>query len=345
MADTDDTSPEFVADVLRRAFIPEGFWIEMGVVAVIAYEYLLTIRIESKVIWRRKLTIPTGLYLFNRYALVLFAVATSLWAFVSWQSPTISMQASYTAFSALRIHAINNHNWPITILILCLGAVALPQSVAAILASRRLLVVPPPLSGCAVAVWSWDGLNESAWSRVQIAAEVSIILMDIVVLVVTWYRTAGIIMLARKAQLATSLARQMLRDGTTFFSLALGLHIIVIVVDETRQTSLVLVTTTFMSIIMTRFILNLRMLHSTDMETKLQSLHVTRFTSIRFSSPAFDNIGAPLDVDGENERNHDDDLYGDDDETVSLHQELIPRGVQNQMGEYSSVLDMELMEE
>lgn len=46
-----------------------------------------------------------------------------------------------------------------------------------------------------------------------IASEACVILMDILVLGITWYRTAGIIMLARKVQIDTSLAQLMLRDG------------------------------------------------------------------------------------------------------------------------------------
>ncbi|KAL1937946.1 hypothetical protein VTO73DRAFT_12696 [Trametes versicolor] len=81
-----DITPEYVAEVFHRAFAPEGFWIEMGCVALIVYEYLLTVRVESKVIWRRKLTIPTTLFLINRYILALYALSISLWGFVQWTS-------------------------------------------------------------------------------------------------------------------------------------------------------------------------------------------------------------------------------------------------------------------
>lgn len=114
-------------------------------------------------------------------------------------------------------------------------------------------------------------LYKNTLHAAAIASEACVILMDILVLGITWYRTAGIIMLARKVQIDTSLAHLMLRDGelhltaspwvadmsgsqvpsfsgvhlspvaTVFLkrtqrpnhSLTLGLHIIVIVVDET----------------------------------------------------------------------------------------------------------------
>ncbi|KAI0632761.1 hypothetical protein C8Q77DRAFT_1119605 [Trametes polyzona] len=359
--DDQELTPGFVADVFHRAFAPEAFWIEAGCVALVLYEYLLTIRAEAKVVWGRKLTVPTVLYYINRYTLLLLGLAIALWGFVEWTSDSSCIapgalqkiccaliQACYTIFSALRIHAINNRNWTWTILILCLGCVGVPPLVVGIVAARRVIAVgPPPLRGCAAAVWTWDGLDAPAWSRVAIAAECCTILMDTVVLAITWYRTAGILIMARKIQLQTSLASLMLRDGTTFFSLALALHIIVIVVDETRQTSLVLITCTFMSIIMSRFILNLRTLESSDPETRLYTLHLTKSTSIRFSSSVLDNVGAPIDVDARIEDDYLDDHhynYDDNSDLDSIHEELVPMRRANTLSEYAPVPDAELHE-
>ncbi|KAH9856238.1 hypothetical protein C2E23DRAFT_857247 [Lenzites betulinus] len=319
--------------------------------AVIVYEYLLTIHMESKVIWGRQLTIPTVLYFLNRYALVLFAIAVSLWAFVPWQSPTVGVAmglkkllihslpyslfcTTHTCYKQPQLAMYDRHimPWigrsPTISGRHSIGTPTLGNTSSSEWMCSDSLVIGGP--GCTRLVPFCLTVNRKLIHSVEIASEISTILMDVLVLAITWYRTAGIVVLARKAHLTASLPKQMLQDGTTFFSLTLCLHIIVIVVDETRQTSLVLITTT------------------SDMESKLQSLHLTRFTSVRFASAAFDNLGAPLDVNGENEGNgghnlHDDD--DDDDDTDSLHQELIPRRGQNQLGEYASVVDMELIEQ
>ncbi|KAI0641043.1 hypothetical protein C8Q79DRAFT_1014863 [Trametes meyenii] len=177
--------------------------------------------------------------------------------------------------------------------------------------------------------------------RVAVASEVSIILMEVLVLGITWYRTAGIVIAAKKVQLEASLVSLMLRDGTTFFGLTLALHIIVIIVDQTRQTSLGLITCTFMSIIMTRFFLNLRSLDHSRIGSKSFSIPQTPSTELRFSSPILDNMGAPLDVEGDNDDpDYDYDRLDDDvdgDNTASTHQELIPMNMHSTLGEYAAV--------
>lgn len=57
---------------------------------LIVYEYLLTFEAERRVIWPRKLTVPTALFLFNRYCLLLFGLSMSLWFFVSYDDDSVS---------------------------------------------------------------------------------------------------------------------------------------------------------------------------------------------------------------------------------------------------------------
>lgn len=101
-----------------------------------------------------------------------------------------------------------------------------------------------------------------------------------------------------------------------------------------------------MSIIMTRFILNLRMLHSSDPESRLYSLRLTKSASLRFSPAAFDNIGSPLDMFG----GHDDDHAGepdegqDDDIGDHSHEGLLPLRGHTLLDEYSAVEETESLE-
>ncbi|KAI0668954.1 hypothetical protein C8Q78DRAFT_978330, partial [Trametes maxima] len=167
--------------------------------AIVVYEYLLTFQMERRVIWNRKLTVPTVLYLLNRYTLLLFALDLALWVFVSWdKDPLTCIYRNSLAFSALRIHAINNQNKFWTILIFLLGFLPVPPN-----------IVRTDQSGQSATF----RLRSYELTRLAVATEVSVILMEILVLGITWYRTAGIVIEAKKVQLETSLVSLMLRDG------------------------------------------------------------------------------------------------------------------------------------
>ena len=68
------------------------FWIPYRLVsykypaALTLYEYLLTLNAERRVIWGRKLTLPSILFLLNRYSLWLFSMSTILWNLVDWDT-------------------------------------------------------------------------------------------------------------------------------------------------------------------------------------------------------------------------------------------------------------------
>ena len=61
--------------------------------ALILYEHLLTLEQERRAIWTRPWSIPTVLFILNRYLLLLFGLAVFLWGFVSWETDSVSMTA------------------------------------------------------------------------------------------------------------------------------------------------------------------------------------------------------------------------------------------------------------
>ncbi|KAL7278518.1 hypothetical protein ACG7TL_007517 [Trametes sanguinea] len=70
------------------------------------------------------------------------------------------------------------------------------------------------------------------------------------------------------------------------------------VIDVKRATSLGLISCTLMSISMTRFILHLRTVEPSGNGNGVYTARHSSIPELRFSSPVFDNIGAPLDFDG-----------------------------------------------
>ena len=59
-------------------------------VALTVYEYLLSFEAERRVIWGRKRSIPTMLFLSNRYLLWLYCLSSALWDLVQWNSDKVS---------------------------------------------------------------------------------------------------------------------------------------------------------------------------------------------------------------------------------------------------------------
>ena len=58
--------------------------------ALTVYEYFLSFDAERRVIWGRKLSLPTILFLLNRYLLWLFSLSSVLWNFVGWEENEVS---------------------------------------------------------------------------------------------------------------------------------------------------------------------------------------------------------------------------------------------------------------
>ncbi|TBU46843.1 hypothetical protein BD309DRAFT_953302 [Dichomitus squalens] len=320
-------TPTLVAEKLDQAFFPAGCRLEMACVALIIYEYILTFPAEHRVIWKRRLTIPTVLFLLNRYCLMLFGLSIALWAFVVWEDdsvcrfPNVSQQlfgtlldATQAVFMALRIHTINNRKWFWTALILLLGLSPVPPNVIEMFPSRPM-ALPWPLTGCAETIYSKGNLNNPVWTRVVISVQLCSYVANFVVVAITWYRTAGIAIAARKARLRTSLVSLILRDGTTYFIATLIVDSVLMYYVLTRQVSLGLVAIIISSILMSRFILNLRTLDQSPVLTTI-SAGTQIASSLRFAQDPFDNLGEPLDVDDEDHKGLDDEQGEDDEESL-----------------------------
>ncbi|KAI0681905.1 Six-hairpin glycosidase-like protein [Cerioporus squamosus] len=241
--------------------------------ALIVYEHLLTAMQEYRVVWKRKMSIPMVLFVVNRYGLLLFGIVYVLSTLVWWgddlRAPSceivgrvqvvivVVLDLVNVVFSALRIHAINNRNWWWTASIFLLGFVSTPLNIAC---------SGPTLT----------------YGTVSLGIRACKICLDVVVLGITWYRTAGIVKATRGAHVDTSVVSVLLRDGTTYFFLN--------------------------AVTMSRFILNLRVAtsHAGGTSRTLSTLPPQSTQSdIRFSSSSgssiLGNIGASVEVAGDSD--------------------------------------------
>ncbi|KAI0334202.1 hypothetical protein GY45DRAFT_1242966, partial [Cubamyces sp. BRFM 1775] len=169
---------------------------------IIIYEYMLTFEMERRVIWGRRLTMPGILFYLNRYLLLAFAASIYAWGFITriYSSTWIITLPICAAFSALRVHAINDKKWFWTILVILTGSVPIPLNIV-----RERLTT---------ATIEFDNIGrDTHYSLAAICTTASVIVTDVLVLGITWYRTAGIVIAARKVQMDVNLVSLMLRDG------------------------------------------------------------------------------------------------------------------------------------
>ncbi|KAI0632735.1 hypothetical protein C8Q77DRAFT_1262448 [Trametes polyzona] len=197
--------------------------------ALVAYDYLLTLSHEYRMIWKRGFSFPTALFLANRYGLILATAASWLTTFVTWQ---------------------NDRRWAWTILVFLLGFVTVPGNLASI--TRPTMSIAPLAPGCFTAPdVTGSGEGPKLFDRYATASRTSLIMMDVIVLGVTWYRTYDVVVAARKAGIRSSLGSVMLRDGSTYFAHFESSF-------KPKRHELILSLLRINSVAMSRFMLNLR---------------------------------------------------------------------------------------
>ncbi|RDX46039.1 hypothetical protein OH76DRAFT_1485822 [Lentinus brumalis] len=318
-SDLDDSDVITPADILQlytEAWVPQVNYLAVGSVALIVYEHLLTIVQEYRVIWRRKLSIPMVLFIVNRYGLLAFGVIYALSTLLWWEDDLPSSQSCEiigrvqivlvvvldvvnVAFSALRIHAINNRNWWWTASIFLLGFVSTPLNIADLI-TASYMTGNPLIEGCFASIVSLGIRACKIW-------------LDVMVLGITWYRTAGIVKAARNAHVDTSLVSVLIRDGTTYFFITLSVNIagIITLVAGLNSLGVEASVQVLNAVTMSRFILNLRVAnsHAGGTSRTLSSLS-PQLTEIQFSSKSsvLGNIGASVEFTGDS----DCDVDGED---------------------------------
>ncbi|KAI0769546.1 hypothetical protein BC629DRAFT_790663 [Irpex lacteus] len=112
------------------------------------------------------------------------------------------------------------------------------------------------------------------------------ILSDIIVLLVTWYRTFGIYLETRRVKIRTPLLFCLLRDGTLYFFLLFVIHVLqlitaVYVSSQTIPVYLPNMLLLFSPIVICRFLLNLR---EVDRNTT-SNVPTVILSDIRFGGP------------------------------------------------------------
>ncbi|KAK7676156.1 hypothetical protein QCA50_020867 [Cerrena zonata] len=309
---------------------------------LVMYDYLLSLSTEIRCIWKRKFSAATILYFINRYGIIFYRI-TEVIQVVSFKNPTEAeadtvrlrsfpvcnvvfrinqcvlsvVTLTIPAFLALRLYAIWNNDIRVFVGVFCLSMVV-PALNIYYLSAKRIIALPSPLVGCGEIVnLNSDGFvqqfrkyHQNIFDRrfdifniVPIFNASYSIIFAVVIMVLTWAKTAAIVKMFSAAGLKmrprTSLVYMLLRDDSLLR--LLGNHVKVLGSSPA-------ITQVIQSILMSHFLLNLRSVYMSpsgaNPDSSGNSLTPT------YSSMIVGNLGAPLrDVyDPDEEEDEEEDI-------------------------------------
>ncbi|RPD56564.1 hypothetical protein L226DRAFT_455382 [Lentinus tigrinus ALCF2SS1-7] len=291
---TVSSAEEIVAD---RAFF---FQLNCALIAeaiVIFYEYLITFDSEIRLVWSRRITGASVLFFLNRYIMLLQNVITvpsfvpisnTACRALGWMDIILSLLPYFVwnAFSTLRTYALCGRDRRIPALVcllLCGPVVANLYNIP----YQKPANSPPPYN-CGVA----NSITLAI--TVVLVSRLSSIAADAIVISVTWWTTYKIKKTAVLNNVKTSLVDLLLRDGSVYFCTMLVFNVLHIVVNFAEEVSFMGdIADVITSILVSRFIINLRDLDSRDLLEQSHSGSTAGGTVV-FASNLIESMGAPL---------------------------------------------------
>ncbi|KAI0747406.1 hypothetical protein C8Q74DRAFT_1374441 [Fomes fomentarius] len=290
--------------------------------ALAIYEHLITFDREVRLVWRRKITGATVLFVLNKYLLLMRFIVV----LTSYNISTTEVQAVYPvgrrlandtplAFAALRVYALTDHLWWLAGIIFLVSSVPVATNSYFYSITSIDSFIPP--FNCVTSA----NLSKEAYLGFLISTRSSVILGDILVLIVTWYKTYSTWKTAASVAMKASFSSMILRDGTIYFLCFMTINVLHLAFSLTGlfTSTLVIFQDPLISILVSRFILDLRDLDRSGGSsitepgrwTENMSLNFAAFENPPTSSPTAPSriaefiapLGAPLGP------SHDNDEY------------------------------------
>ncbi|KAI0744529.1 hypothetical protein C8Q76DRAFT_3515 [Earliella scabrosa] len=133
-------------------------YLTVASVVLIVCEHISTAQQEYEMVWKRKLSLPTALFIINRYVLMILAAIYPLSTLAWWQDDWLPSdferedQPQRSAldcqlFTSMRVHAINDRKWSWTFLVSLLGLIAIMVNIM-VVASAAVGTNAPRAYGC-----------------------------------------------------------------------------------------------------------------------------------------------------------------------------------------------------
>ncbi|KAI0769503.1 hypothetical protein BC629DRAFT_1533368 [Irpex lacteus] len=246
-----------------------GSYITRSATGLFFYECIITLSQEVDVVWRRKWTAITWLYALTRYCEVLDQIVTflpvgNLTALIHIDAALHLVQPlCYGWFSALRVYALFHDRRLVAVIVFLLNLVPFATNMfnythTAISANEVCIAVPTESSGLHLSL--------------SLLTRMAVIMSDVLVLAVTWTKTAQAYGEAKRLKIKAPLARMLLRDVS---------NVLEVIDSNIPVMEYLSVIEPFFDIlpqiIVCRFILNLRQLEPTGTswisDSKSHSLH------------------------------------------------------------------------
>ncbi|KAI0824151.1 hypothetical protein BC628DRAFT_1446651 [Trametes gibbosa] len=254
-ADAFGSSPAEVITAFTA--ITHAWWLQIGVISLLAYEYAITFGLEVGLFWRRKITGATVLYLAIRYlALFNYAFLGALtFASISTQySVSLCQYPFWAAFSSLRTLALSGMNWPLATAVFGLGLVPFAVNVWP-MSLQEITGTTLPILGC--------GASEAITLRQSVIgvslSRGSLILSDTLAVIVTWRTWRG--RSSNIAGVVSTLSDVLMYNGR-FVVICNTIHLtltLISIVTPLQQSSLVTsLTDPITAILIMRFLLALQ---------------------------------------------------------------------------------------
>lgn len=197
---------------------------------LVIYEFIVTFLDEIRVVWMTPIAASTILLGSVRYTMLISAAIQVL------ATPTtvegcraivvlthvlnLIAFAQTALFSALRVFAIGNRNYYLSILVFLLGIVPFATNLMlTAIAAYGYVSLPPPVGPTC---YSDAPISVRTSNIMTYATRACLILSDVLVLIVTWIKTFGQWRSARQANVRVSLTTCLLRDGTVYFIVLLA---------------------------------------------------------------------------------------------------------------------------
>ncbi|KAH9916984.1 uncharacterized protein BXZ73DRAFT_25635, partial [Epithele typhae] len=249
--------------------------------ALVLYEHAITFGAEVQQVWKRDISGATLLFLLTRYITLLNRVfsVVGLWQLHSYNvcDSVLWLQAITTsvlivvmsAIGAVRLYALWNKHLLLLILVMVTGSFPAFMNIYFRSASTPFLI-EATLYTC----HSLPNQDAAAvYMRLSLAIRIISILSDGLVVVLTWLKTYRVYLLTHKTRLPSNVSGLILRDGnwhsliltppcllgTLYFLAVCALNALAVVyLMEFNENLLNDMIVSFSSILMTRFLLNLR---------------------------------------------------------------------------------------
>jgi len=290
------------------------------------YEYAITLSQEVELIWSRRWTGPSALFILNRLGMAMQVSSFVLYQ-LNWTTPqscesgqvwydisVIFSSTVWAVFSALRTYALGDRSWILTMSVF-IPAMFSPLSILYITTTYDSVTVyreSESLTMCVV------GNNWSATldDQVEITTRAINIFVDVIIVLVTWRKTYTTTRMAREANTERPLARLLLQDGTIYFVALLLLNIAILAMyltDTVFVDGPGSLTTTLEPIIIARFFLDLRKVDGNQNEAARAYTGSSRLSTLHFASRVIGNMGGELHG---SFGIYPDDLEGEEDDAI-----------------------------